>query len=177
MKKKSIVLNKLIYAGCAILDLSKMHMCRCHYDFIKPKHGDRAKLLFTDTDSLCYHVQTVDFDKDMKTDGALCDVSNFQHPATKQFFDNTSEKVVGKFKGETDGMLICEYVGLRPKMYSLTYEAAQDKEKDKATGKGVKRSHLNANIKHATAASNVSVHLIRQALNLIGRGDQGRTAL
>ena len=47
-------------------------------------------------------------------------MSNFQHPATKQFFDNISEKVVGKFKGETDGMLICEYVGLRPKMYSLT---------------------------------------------------------
>ena len=81
-----------------------MRMCRFHYHFIKPKHGDRAKLLFTDTDSLCYHVQTVDFDKDMKTDGALYDVSNFQHriPPTKQFFDNTSEKVVGKIVQRRD---------------------------------------------------------------------------
>ena len=56
---------------------------------------------------------------------------------------------VGKFKDETDGMPIREYVGLRPKMYSLTYGAVDDKEKHKATGKGIKRSHLKANIKHA----------------------------
>eukprot|EP01050_Picozoa_sp_SAG11_P046454 SAG11_NODE_23773_length_383_cov_0.919014_1_plen_100_part_10 len=90
-----------------------------------------------------------DFYKDMKTDGSLYDMSNFQHPATKQFFDKTNKKVVGKFKDETDGMPIREYVGLRPKMYSLTYGAADDKEEHKATGKGIKRSHLKANIKHA----------------------------
>ena len=78
MKKKTIVLNKPIYAGMCILDLSKLHMYRFHYDFIKPKYGDRAKLLFTDTDSLCYHVWTDDFYKDMKTDGSLYDMSNFQ---------------------------------------------------------------------------------------------------
>ena len=149
MKKKTIVLNKPIYAGMCILDLSKLHMYRFHYDFIKPKYGDRAKLLFTDTDSLCYHVRTDDFYKDMKTDADKYDMSNFQHPATKQFFDKTNKKVVGKFKDETDGMPIREYVGLRPKMYSLTYGAMNNEEKHKATGKGIKRSHLKANIKHA----------------------------
>ena len=77
MKKKTIVLNKPIYAGMCILDLSKLHMYRFHYDFIKPKYGDRAKLLFTDTDSLCYHVRTDDFYKDMKTDADKYDMSNF----------------------------------------------------------------------------------------------------
>eukprot|EP01052_Picozoa_sp_SAG31_P037904 SAG31_NODE_4970_length_2827_cov_3.862903_1_plen_213_part_00 len=149
MKKKTIVLNKPIYAGMCILDLSKLHMYRFHYDFIKPKYGDRAKLLFTDTDSLCYHVRTDDFYKDMKADADKYDMSNFEHPATKQFFDKTNKKVVGKFKDETDGMPIREYVGLRPKMYSLTYGGVNNEEKHKATGKGIKRSHLKANIKHA----------------------------
>ena len=72
-----------------------------------------------------YHVRTDDFYKDMKTDGSLYDMSNFDHPATKHFYDKSNKKVVGKFKDETDGMPIREYVGLRPKMYSLTYGAAE----------------------------------------------------
>ena len=61
MKKKTITLNKPIYAGMAILDLSKLHMFRFHYDYIKEKYGNNAKLLMTDTDSLCYHIKTHDF--------------------------------------------------------------------------------------------------------------------
>ena len=52
LKKKELVLNKPIYAGMCILDLSKRHMYEFHYDVIKPKYGAKAKLLFTDTDSL-----------------------------------------------------------------------------------------------------------------------------
>ena len=55
-KKKSLVLNKPIYAGMCILDLSKYWMYQFHYDVIKQQYGNRAKLLFTDTDSLCYHI-------------------------------------------------------------------------------------------------------------------------
>ena len=54
-KKKDLLLNKPIYAGMCILDLSKLHMYRFHYDVIKKTYQDKAKLLFTDTDSLCYY--------------------------------------------------------------------------------------------------------------------------
>ena len=52
----------------AILDLSKLHMYRFHYDYIKPKYGEKAKLLMTDTDSLFYKIDTKDFYEDMKAD-------------------------------------------------------------------------------------------------------------
>jgi hypothetical protein len=53
--------NKLIYLGMSILELSKTLMYEFHYDYIKPKYGDRARLLMTDTDSLVYEIQTGDF--------------------------------------------------------------------------------------------------------------------
>ena len=56
MKKKAIRLMKPIYCGMAILDNSKMLMYRFHYEFIKQRYGSDATLLFTDTDSLCYHI-------------------------------------------------------------------------------------------------------------------------
>ena len=64
MKKTSLIFNKPVYLGMCILDLSKTVM----YKYIKPKYGDKAKLLFTDTDSLMYEIKTEDFYKDISKD-------------------------------------------------------------------------------------------------------------
>ena len=77
LKKKEVVLNKPIYAGMAILDLSKLHMYRFHYDVIKQRYGDRAKLLFTDTDSLCYQIETQNVFEDQNERAELFDLSNY----------------------------------------------------------------------------------------------------
>jgi hypothetical protein len=140
-KKQLLVLNKPIYAGMAILDLSKLHMFEFHYDIILPRYKENAQLLFTDTDSLCYLIKTDDFYKDMLASKDLYDMSNF--PRDSPFYDASNKKVLGKFKDECDGAAPSEFVGLRPKMYSLKVG-----EKEKKTGKGIKRSYVKKHITH-----------------------------
>ena len=144
MKKKQLMLNKPIFAGMAILDLSKLHMYRFHYDVIKKKYGEKAILLFTDTDSLCYQIQTDDMYADMKRDGHLYDLSNF--PKDSPFYDETNKKTLGCFKDECDGAAPGEFCGLRPKMYSL---GGGSLPQEKKTGKGVQRGFLKKKVTHA----------------------------
>lgn len=143
MTKKEIVLDKPIYVGMSILDLSKLHMYMWHYDYIKPKYGDRARLLFTDTDSLTYHIKTDDLYKDMKNDNDQFDFSDY--PKDHFCYDVSNKKVLGKFKDETSSVPIVEFIGLRSKMYSVLLENG----KHKKTGKGIKKSALNKKISHS----------------------------
>ena len=68
MGKIKVVMNKPIYLGQAILDLSKIIMYEFHYDSIVPKYGNRLKLCYMDTDSLVYHNETEDFYTDIADD-------------------------------------------------------------------------------------------------------------
>ena len=107
-----------------------------HYGYIREKYGDRARLLMTDTDSLCYEVQTEDFYDDIREDvPTMFDTSDYP-------VDNSAglpvmnKKELGLFKGECQFKQMIEFVGLRPKLYALK---VQD---DPAAGKkckGVKK--------------------------------------
>ena len=117
--KETLTLNRPAYVGMCILDLSKTLMYDLHYNYIKKKYNDRAKLLFTDTDSLTYEIETVD--------------------AYKDFW-----KIIGKFKDEACGIPITEFVGLKSKMYSYV----KDNEKGGKTAKGIKKNIINNSIRH-----------------------------
>ena len=58
MKKTTVKMNKLLYLGMSILDISKMLMYKFWYNYFKPKYGDRAKLCYTYTDSFIINIIT-----------------------------------------------------------------------------------------------------------------------
>ena len=125
MEKTTVKFNKPIHIGMTILDLSKTLMYRFHYDYVKPKWGDKAKLLFTDTDSLCYEIQTDDFYEDIKDDAPeWFDTSNYEedHP----LFSKKNKKQVGFMKDECGGNQILRFVGLRSKLYAYEIDRERD---------------------------------------------------
>ena len=68
MKKTKVKMNKPVYLGMSILDISKTLMYKFWYDYFKPKYGDKAKLCYTDTDSFIIHTITEDFFEDIAGD-------------------------------------------------------------------------------------------------------------
>jgi len=130
--KTTVELDKPISVGFAILELSKVLMYDFHYNTMKHKYGENLKLLFTDTDSLCYEVKTDDIYKDMETIKDFFDFS--QYPRNHPLFDPTNKKV-GKFKDESHSIPIKEFVGNRAKMYAFKVNDSESKK-----CKGVKKS-------------------------------------
>ena len=68
MRKTKVTMNKPVYLGQAILDISKTLMYEFWYDYLKPKYDDKVKICYMDTDSLIIHVKTEDFYKDVVQD-------------------------------------------------------------------------------------------------------------
>jgi hypothetical protein len=133
---------KPTYIGFCVLELSKLLMYEFHYDFIRANYGNRAKLLFTDTDSLCYELYTDDVYDDMRREKDRFDTSDY--PKDHPNYSTEQCKVIGKFKDECNGDPVLEFVGLRSKMYSLLTKGG----KEKATAKGINTSFQRKHIKH-----------------------------
>ena len=110
MKKTKLDFNKPVYLGMCILDLSKTLMYDFHYNYIKQKYGDKAKLLFTDTDSLMYEIQTEDFYKDISADvEERFDTSDYPKNHPSGIPSGFNKKVIGMFKDEVGGKVIDEF--------------------------------------------------------------------
>ena len=145
MKKTSLTMNKPVYLGMSILDLSKTVMFDFHYKYIKPKYGKQAKLLFTDTDSFLYEIQTEDFYKDISRDVKdRFDTSEYPEGHPSGLPTGVNKKVLGMFKDEAKGKNIKEFVGLRAKLYS--YKMEEGKENKKC--KGIKKAVVEKSITH-----------------------------
>jgi hypothetical protein len=146
MKKTKLFYNKPIYLGMCILDLSKTLMYDFHYNYTKKKYGDRAKLLYTDTDSLAYEIKTDDFYIDITDDvEKLFDTSEYPKNHPSGIKTGVNKKVIGMFKDEACGMQIEEFVGLRAKSYS--YKMFENGKEEKKC-KGIKKNIVKKTITH-----------------------------
>ena len=145
LKKTSLTMNKPVYLGMCILDLSKTIMYDFHYNYIKPKYGAKAKLLFTDTDSFMYEIQTEDFYKDISEDVKdRFDTSDYPENHPSGIPTGINKKVLGMFKDEAAGKRIKEFVGLRAKLYSFIMEDGKENKRCK----GVKKQVVESSITH-----------------------------
>ena len=143
MKRTSLTFNKPVYLGLSILDLSKTIMYEFHYDYIKPKYGDKVSLLYTDTDSLVYEIETEDFYKDISADVMdRFDTSNYKPNHPSGIPTGCNKKVLGKFKDEKGGECIEEFVALRAKLYSFKMNDGEENKKCKGIKSGVVKKSI-----------------------------------
>ena len=129
VKNVILTLNKPAYIGIYILELNEVLMHEFYHDYIKNKHGNNSKLLFTDSDSLMYEIKTEDIYKDCSNDKEMFDFSNY---STKSKYNNSNKLVIDKMKNETTGVAIEKCVGLKSKMH--LYLVNDNSEHKKAKG-------------------------------------------
>ena len=118
-KKNEIVMDKAIYVGFSILELSKLHMYETYYDTLQPYFGqENLQLHYIDTDGMFLSMKTKDIIKDLKNLEDIFDFSNLDE--NHELFSNKNKKVIGRFKIETPkNIWIDEFVCLRSKAYSF----------------------------------------------------------
>ena len=138
MRSTQIYFNEPIYAGFAILDLSKIWTYDFHYNYVKRTLGNQAKLMYTDTDSLLYRLNVPNIYDFINHDLTRFDTSDY--PSDNIYgIPLIIKKVLGLMKDENNGKIMTEFVGLRAKLYAYKI-LGEDKDKKKA--KGIRGSAL-----------------------------------
>ena len=139
MRRKYVKLNKPIYLGVSILELSKTIMFDFHYNYTKPKFGNKSSLLYTDTDSLIYEFESEDIYKDISPNVLeRFDTSNFPKEHPSGIPTGLNKKVGGKMKDVCGGKLVLKFAAPRPKVYNILTE----KDGEVKTRKGIEKKML-----------------------------------
>ena len=153
MKKTKVKMNKPIYLGLSILEISKTLMYEFWYDYMKPKYNGNVKLCYMDTDSFIMNIKTNDFYKDIASDVEnRFDTSNYEANtsetralARRPLPTGKNKKVIGLMKDELGGKIIMEFVTLRPKTYSFLTDDGKEDKKAKGTKKCVIKKMIKFN--------------------------------
>ena len=144
MRRTKVKINKPIYLGLSILEISKILMYEFWYDYMKPKYGDNVKLCYMDTDIFIMNIKIEDFYKDIANDvEKRFDTSNYE--VDRPLSTGKNKKVIGLMKDELGGRIITEFVALRPKTYSYLTDDCKEDKKAKGTKKCVIKRMIKFN--------------------------------
>lgn len=154
MSKSHVLMDKPIYVGFSVLELSKLFMYEFYYNKLKKQYGDRVEVLYTDTDSLLLEIETEDPYVDIAAN--MDDYDTSDYPDGHFLHDKTNKKVIGKMKDEMAGKPIAEYIGLRAKMYSIMGSEGSLVKK----AKGVSKVTLKKDIKHENYRKTLEEHMV-----------------
>ena len=123
MKKIKVKMNKLVYLGLSILEISKSLMHEFWYDYIKGKYQQNTKLCYMDTGSFIIHIKTEDVYEDITDDvEKRFDTSNYEADCNSTevpFPIRKNKKVIGLMKEELVGKITIGFVSLRPKTWMM----------------------------------------------------------
>ena len=131
MKKKTkLKMNKPVYLGMSILDISKTLMYKFWYDYIKPKYEDRAKLSYMETDCLIIHIITEDVFKGIADDDVTkwFDTSSYDENDKRPLLMGMNKKVYGFFIDELGRKIMKEFVACRAKTYAYLMDNDGEKK-------------------------------------------------
>ena len=141
MKRTRVEMIKPLYLSMPILDVSKILMYKCWYDYINPKYGDRAKLCYTDNDRFIIYIKTKDFFEDISNDvERWFDTSNYNDKRPLPVGKN--RKIPGLFKDELGEKIITKVVVLKPKTYAYLMDDGSDHKKAKGAKMCVPKQKL-----------------------------------
>ena len=169
-----------MYLGFVVLELSKWKMYDFHYQYMKPKFEDNLNLCYMDTDSFIYEIQNRDFYSEISPD-VRERFDTLGYSLNNPFkIEVLNKKVLGMFKDENNGLMMKEFIGLRPKMYSYSLHESIEVKK----AKGVPKRVLNSlklsdygNCLHNRVVSYGDVLLFRSRMHTIYTEQQRKIAL
>ena len=144
-KEANVKMNKSVYLGMSILDISKTLMYEFWYDYIKPKYQNKSKLCYMDTDSFAIHIKTEDVYEDIANDvEKWFDISNYDENDDRPLPIGKNKKEISFFKDELGGKIMKEFSGLRAKTYAYLMDDDGEKKKAKGTKKerNKKKNHV-----------------------------------
>ena len=176
MRKTSVLMNKAIVVAQCILDKSKELTYKFWCDYMKPEYKDKIviiyglfyyiKLLYMDTDSFIMHIHTEDIFKDMNTIvHEWFDTSKYDKNLNRPIEHNVNKKVIGKFKDQLNGMIMTEFIAIRPKVYGfrcLKDNVINEEKKCKGTAKYVVKNTINFDTVKKTLFNNQTVTCTQQ---------------
>ena len=167
-RKTQILMNKPVYLGISILELSKIVVDEFQYDYVKSKHGEKAKFCYMDTDISILYIKTGYLYKDIAEDvEARFNTLNYElyRPLPK----GKNKKVIGSMKDELGRIIMKKFAGLRAKAYSYLVDDDSEDKKAKDTKKCViKRKIKFDNYKNCLEATqlNNTNHLEKNKINI-----------
>ncbi|XP_050062269.1 uncharacterized protein LOC126551919 [Aphis gossypii] len=143
LANKIIKFDKPIYIGFAVLDISKTLMYDYHYNVMQRHYGEDITLMYTDTDSLVYHIMTDDFYSDLLENPNLMDrLDTADLPSNHPCYTTARKKVPGFFSDESKGDIISEFCALRAKSYAYKIHSSNTSDtagRESIKAKGVRR--------------------------------------
>ena len=136
-------MNKPIYLGLSILEISKILMYEFWYDYVKPQYNDNVRLCYMDTDSFVMHIKTNDLKAITSDVENRFDTSNYG--VNRSLPTGKNKKVIGLMKDELGGKIITEFVTLRPKTCSFLTDDGKEDKKAKGTKKWIIKKMIKFN--------------------------------